>query len=78
MLSAVKMENGVNPKKLPRLRKANFSPLEESILEREVEKNFDVLKEKHSNAVTNVEKARIESEIITKINAPNYMSLINK
>ena len=69
MLSAVKMENEVNSKKLPRLRKANFSPLEESILEREVEENFDVLKEKHTNSVNNVKKARIWSEITIKINA---------
>ena len=69
MLSAVKMENEVNPKKLARLRKANFSPLEESILEREVEQNFDVLKEKHTNSVNNVKKARIWSEITMKINA---------
>ena len=32
--------------------------------------------EKHSNAETNVEKARIWSEIITEINTSNYMSLI--
>jgi hypothetical protein len=51
------------------LRKANFSPLEESILEREVEENFDVLKEKHTNSVNNVKKARIWSEITIKINA---------
>ena len=68
LLSAGKMENEVNPKKLPRLKKANFSSLDEPI--KEVNKtNFDVLKEKYSNAVTNVEKARIWSEIITKINA---------
>jgi hypothetical protein len=38
------------------------------------------MKKKHSNAVTNVEKARIGSEIIPKINASNYMSrsLLNK
>jgi hypothetical protein len=59
------MENEVNPKTLPRLKKANFSSLDEPIKET----NFDVLKEKYSNAVTNVEKARIWSEIITKINA---------
>ena len=69
MLSAVKMENGVIPKMLPRLRKANFSPLEESILEKEVEQNFDVLREKHTNFVNNVKKARIWSEITIKINA---------
>jgi len=34
------MEDEVNPKKLPRLRKVNFSPLEESILQREVEKKL--------------------------------------
>ena len=62
------MENEVNPKTLPRLKKANFSSFDEPI--KEVKKNnFDVLKEKYSNAVTNVEKARIWSEIITKINA---------
>ena len=65
LLSAGKMENEVNPKTLPRLKKANFSSLDEPIKET----NFDVLKEKYSNAVTNVEKARIWSEIITKINA---------
>jgi len=36
------------------------------------------LKEKHSNVVTNVDKARIGSEIFTKIKASNYMSLINE
>jgi hypothetical protein len=78
VVCAGKMEDEMNPKKLPKVRKVNFSPLEESILQREVEKNFDVLKEKHSNAMTNVEKARIWSEITTKINASNYMSVINK
>jgi hypothetical protein len=33
LLSAGKMEDEVNSKKLPRSRKANFSPLEESILQ---------------------------------------------
>jgi len=32
-------------KKVPRARKANFSMMEESILQREVENNFDVLRE---------------------------------
>ena len=38
--------NEENPKKVPRARKANFSMLEESILQREVENNFDVLRDK--------------------------------
>ena len=42
--------NEENPKKVPRARKANFSMLEESILQREVENNFDVLRDKHSNS----------------------------
>ena len=62
VVCAGKMEDEMNPKKLPKVRKVNFSPLEE----------------KHSNAMTNVEKARIWSEITTKINASNYMSVINK
>jgi hypothetical protein len=33
------MEDEVKPKKLPRLRKANFSTLDELILQREIEKN---------------------------------------
>jgi hypothetical protein len=32
------MEDEVKPKKLPRLRKANFSTLDEPILQREIEK----------------------------------------
>ena len=51
------------------MRKANFIAQEESILRREVENNFDVLIEKHFNAVINMEKAIIWSEITTKINA---------
>jgi hypothetical protein len=52
--SAVEMEfNEENQKKVPRARKANFSMLEESILQREVENNFDVLRDKHSNSVIN-------------------------
>jgi L-lysine 2,3-aminomutase len=39
--------NEENQKKVPRARKANFSMLEESILQREVENNFDVLRDKH-------------------------------
>jgi hypothetical protein len=34
------MEDEVHPKKLPRLRKVNFSSLEQSILQREVEKTL--------------------------------------
>jgi len=34
------MEDEVNAKKLPRLGKVNFSPLEESILQRDVEKTL--------------------------------------
>jgi hypothetical protein len=42
--SAVEMEfNEENQKKVPRARKANFSMLEESILQREVENNFEGL-----------------------------------
>jgi hypothetical protein len=43
-------------------------------------RKVNLMKKKHSNAVTNVEKARIGSEIIPKINASNYMSrsLLNK
>jgi U3 small nucleolar ribonucleoprotein component len=48
------MEDEVKPKKLPRLRKANFSTIDELILQREIEKNFDVIKEKYYNDVTNV------------------------
>jgi hypothetical protein len=52
VISAVEMEfNEENQKKVPRARKANFSMLEESILQREVENNFDVLRDKHSNSV---------------------------
>jgi L-lysine 2,3-aminomutase len=36
--------NEENQKKVPRARKANFSVMEESILQREVENNFDVLR----------------------------------
>ena len=61
--------NEENQKKVPRARKANFFMLEESILQREVEKNVDVLRNKHSNSVTNVEKARIWKDVTTKINA---------
>ena len=61
--------NEENPKKVPRARKANFSMLEESILQREVENNFDVLRDKHSNSVTNLEKARIWKNVTSKINA---------
>jgi flagellar basal body P-ring protein FlgI len=43
--------------------------LEESILQREVENNFDVLRDKHSNSVTNLEKARIWKNVTSKINA---------
>ena len=43
-----------------RARKANFSMLEESILQREVENNVDV---------TNLEKARIWKNVTSKINA---------
>ena len=60
--------NEENPKKVPRARKANFSMLEESILQREVENNFDVLRDKHSNSVTNLEKARIWKNVTSKIN----------
>jgi hypothetical protein len=42
LLSAGKMEGEVNPKKQPRLRKVNFSRLEESIFQRDVKKNFDM------------------------------------
>jgi hypothetical protein len=34
------MEDEVKPKKLPRLRKANFSMLDEPILQREIEKKL--------------------------------------
>ena len=61
--------NEENPKKVPRARKANFSMLEESILQREMENNFDVLRDKHSNSVTNLEKARIWKNVTSKINA---------
>jgi hypothetical protein len=64
------MEDEVHPKKLPRLRKVNFTLLEESILQRKVEFFF--------NAVTNLEKARIWSEITSKTNASNSISFINK
>ena len=43
--------------------------LEESILQREAENNFDVLRDNHSNSVTNLEKARIWKDVTTKINA---------
>jgi hypothetical protein len=56
-------------KKVPRARIANFSMLEESILQREMENNFDVLRDKHSNSVTNLEKARIWKNVTSKINA---------
>jgi hypothetical protein len=42
LLSVGKMEDEVSPKKLPSLRKANISPLNEQIPQREVENiNFD-------------------------------------
>jgi hypothetical protein len=34
-----------------------------------VEQNFDVLRDKHSNSVTNLEKARIWKNVTSKINA---------
>ena len=37
LLSVVKMEDEVKPKKLPRLRKPNFSPLDEPMRHREIE-----------------------------------------
>jgi hypothetical protein len=40
LLSAGKMEDEVNPKKEPRLRKVNFSLLEESIFQRDVQKKL--------------------------------------
>jgi hypothetical protein len=61
--------NEENQKKVPRARKANFSMLEESIVQREVENNFDVLRDKYSNYVTNLEKVRIWKDVTTKINA---------
>jgi hypothetical protein len=61
--------NEENQKKVPRARKANFSMLEESILQREVENNVDVLRDKHSNSVTNLEKARIWKNVKSTINA---------
>ena len=63
--------NKENQKKVPGARKANFSMLEESILQREVKFFFDVLGDKHSNYVTNLEKAaaRIWKDVTTKINA---------
>ncbi|XP_071162853.1 myb/SANT-like DNA-binding domain-containing protein 4 [Mytilus edulis] len=62
------MENA-NPKKLPRLRKTNFSQLEENILQTEVEKHYAVIKEKHSTSTTNLEKNRVWNNITNKINA---------
>jgi hypothetical protein len=61
--------NEENQKKVPRERKPNFSMLKESILQRDVENNFDVLRDKHSNSVTNLEKTRIWKDVTTKINA---------
>jgi hypothetical protein len=49
--------------------------LEESILQREVENNFDVLRDKHSNSVTNLEKARIWKNVTSKINALEHTFL---
>lgn len=63
------MEFNQNQKKVPRARKSNFSMLEESVLQSEVEKHFDVLRDKHSNSITNLETARIWKEITYKINA---------
>ena len=40
LLSVGKMEDEVKPKKLPRLRKANFFMLDEPILQREIEKKL--------------------------------------
>ena len=37
LLSVGKMEDEVKPKKLPRLRKPNFSPLDEPMRHREIE-----------------------------------------
>ena len=49
-------------------------------LKKNQKNNYDVLKEKHYNNVTNVKKARIWSEINTKINslgvAPRTLKLI--
>ncbi|CAC5412673.1 unnamed protein product [Mytilus coruscus] len=63
------MEDTSNPKKLPRLRKTNFSQLEENILQTEVEKNYATIREKHSTSTTNQEKNKIWTNITNKINA---------
>ena len=47
----------------PRLRKVNFSPLDEPILQRKVEEKLWCVEGK----VTNVEKARMWSEITTYV-----------
>ncbi|VDI30806.1 Hypothetical predicted protein [Mytilus galloprovincialis] len=54
-------------RKLPRLRKTNFSQLEENILQTEVEKNYAVIKEKHSTSTTNLEKTEYGITSPTKL-----------
>jgi hypothetical protein len=67
-----KLHDEENPKKVPRARKANFSMLEESILQREVENNFDVLRDKHSNSVTNLKTLFDASEACCVLHHGNY------
>ena len=52
-----------------KVRKANFSPAEISVLSEKFEENMEILQSKFTNSVTNAKKNKIWEEISEMVNA---------
>lgn len=52
-----------------KVRKANFSPAEISVLTEKFEENMDILQSKFTNSITNAKKNKIWEEISEAVNA---------